>query len=251
MLTRKTLIISNPGEQGAENYCQGVYVDVENYKQYLCSALGGAWNTWEIEHLDRPATWDVTAKINSMALTDYTMVIFCGHGYTHASTGNTILELKAGHEINAIDLRASSRKRTILLDCCRKVYAERLVRKSLFESAMNFAEPRLNRNLCRRVFDDTVSRCSSGVVVGYACSSGEVAGEGATTGGYYSSSMLDSASKWLNSNQPGMWQPAEQRSIVRIHNDAIDNVKALSGGTQTPVIDKPRSDPYFPFAVIA
>ena len=40
-MTRKALIISNPGEIGAENYCEGVLKDVENFKNYLQSPKGG------------------------------------------------------------------------------------------------------------------------------------------------------------------------------------------------------------------
>ena len=34
-MKKKILIISNPGAVGAENYCEGVKKDVENYKKYL------------------------------------------------------------------------------------------------------------------------------------------------------------------------------------------------------------------------
>ena len=43
-MTRKALIISNPGELGAENYCEGVKKDVANYKNFLMSAAGGGWD---------------------------------------------------------------------------------------------------------------------------------------------------------------------------------------------------------------
>lgn len=34
-MKKKILIISNPGAVGAENYCEGVKKDVENYKSIL------------------------------------------------------------------------------------------------------------------------------------------------------------------------------------------------------------------------
>jgi hypothetical protein len=40
-LSRKALLIANPGEQGQENYCKGVYVDIANYQRFLASAVGG------------------------------------------------------------------------------------------------------------------------------------------------------------------------------------------------------------------
>ena len=35
MLSKFALIVGYPGEKGEENYCEGVYTDVENYENYL------------------------------------------------------------------------------------------------------------------------------------------------------------------------------------------------------------------------
>ena len=53
-MTRRALIISNPGELGAENYCEGVNKDVINYKKYLMSSVGGGWYEDEIVCLEKP-----------------------------------------------------------------------------------------------------------------------------------------------------------------------------------------------------
>ena len=47
-LSRKALLICNPGEDGAENYCKGVFVDVKRYRELLMSPIGGAWLDTEI-----------------------------------------------------------------------------------------------------------------------------------------------------------------------------------------------------------
>ena len=39
-MKRKALIISNPGETGVENYCEGVKVDIQNYVCFIESPLG-------------------------------------------------------------------------------------------------------------------------------------------------------------------------------------------------------------------
>ena len=44
MMRRKMLIIANPGETGAENYCAGVHQDVVRYKTFFISNSGGAWD---------------------------------------------------------------------------------------------------------------------------------------------------------------------------------------------------------------
>ena len=53
-MTRKALIVGNPGEDGAENYCAGVLKDVENFNTYLQSPRGGGWYATEITTLMRP-----------------------------------------------------------------------------------------------------------------------------------------------------------------------------------------------------
>lgn len=250
-MSRKALIISNPGEVGRENYCDDVFVDVANFKNYLQSPLGGSWEPWEIEAINRPSCSEVRTKVNLMSATNYTMVIFCGHGYTNASTGSTMLELRPNETLDSLDLRFGSIKRTILLDCCRRVHPED-VRKALFESALNFAEPELNRQRCRKAFDDLLSSCNNGLIVGYACSKGEVAGGKPSIGGYYSSSLMRASFSWFDEKKRDLWRiNSDQLSIVRTHLNAAQNVSTLSGGTQTVTMEKPRSEPYFPFAVIA
>lgn len=48
MLSKFALIIGYSGEPGEENFCEGVYTDVETYERYLKSIHGGAWNDDEI-----------------------------------------------------------------------------------------------------------------------------------------------------------------------------------------------------------
>ena len=42
-LSRCALLISNAGESGDEHYCKGVLVDIQNYKTFLTSPIGGWW----------------------------------------------------------------------------------------------------------------------------------------------------------------------------------------------------------------
>lgn len=251
-MTRKALIITNPGEANdPEHYCEDVFIDVANYEQYLRSPLGGAWEPYEIDKVNRPTCTEVRMKIAGLAMTDYTMVIFCGHGYIDGRTGNTILELKQGENLDSLELRTCSKKRTVLLDCCRKVVPMELLEKAELRAAYAFAEPELNRQACRRTFDEQLTRCSNGIIVGYACSPEQVAGGHPTRGGYYSSSLIGASFSWFEGKKGGWRIFSDQRSIVSIHTDSVPRVARHSGGTQTPIMEKPRSEPYFPFAVVA
>ncbi len=247
---RKALLISNPGEAGEERYCDGVYVDVKNYIDFLTSPLGGFWFKHEIEHLERPTTQQLKQKLSAIPYQAYSLIIFCGHGYFSPRLGTTVLELRKNEEIGSLDLRDNASKRSILLDCCRRVHYDLLLDKAM-RSAICFAEPQLNPDLCRSYFDRCLDDCANGIVVGYACCKGETAGESKTRGGYYSSSVINSAESWRESSRPELSKFYYKRSIVQIHNEATGLVTKLSGGTQNTDIEKPRSEPYFPFAVMA
>ena len=249
-MKRHALIISNPGEYGAENYCEGVKVDVQNYTAFLKSPLGGGWYDSEISHLDRPFCVNLEKSISDLSSYEYTFFVFCGHGFYSAQRESTILELRKGQEFNSIDLRKNSNKRSILLDCCRKVEKEIITEAAL---VAKFAEARemLNMAECRRYFEKQVDNCTKGVIVGYACSKNETAGDNQTKGGYYSHSILKAATSWRETHKIDLTKSWSAFSVVSSHDGAIPNVKRMSGGTQNPEIEKPRTDQYFPFAIMA
>lgn len=248
-MKRKALIISYPGVVGSENYCEGVYVDAERYKEYLTSPLGGAWHESEVAHLDKPSIGSLRKEIDALKQYDYTMVFFSGHGYYSKRTESTILELNSSEMIDSLELRHGSTKRTIIIDACRQVY-----REPIFEAlakAFRFAESTANFQSCRKFYEVLIDKCSSGIVVGYACGINETAGESASRGGYYSSSLVERADQWSESNQFDLSAHYYHQSIIEIHNAAALRVHKLSGDTQHPDIEKPRSTPYFPFAIMA
>ncbi len=249
-MKRHALIISNPGEPGADNYCHGVNVDVQNYKSFLKSPLGGGWYDSEISPLARPTCQELESKIIGLSSFDYTFFVFCGHGFYSAQRESTILELKKGQEFNSIGLRKNSNKRSIILDCCRKVEKE-IVVKAAMEALFEEARKMLDLAECRKYFENQIEKCLKGIIVGYACSKNETAGDSQSKGGYYSYSMMQSATSWRETNKIDLSKDWAAFSVVSAHNGAIPGVRSLSGGTQNPEIEKPRTDQYFPFAIMA
>lgn len=121
MASRKALIIGYPGEKGANNYCKGVNHDMENYKSFLTSPLGGAWSEDEIQILYKPIKEAVRQAVQSLKYVSYAKIIFSGHGAYSPIHGSTFLELNKNEAIDAAELRGACRKQTIILDCCRAV----------------------------------------------------------------------------------------------------------------------------------
>jgi len=240
-MTRKALIISNPGELGAENYCEGVKKDVANYKNFLMSAAGGGWDENEILCIERPEPFLLDIRLKLMENIDYTLIVFCGHG--SATEDDTIIELKKGCDYKVESLRDGAKKRTIILDCCRviedELYAGEIEnRYALFEKSSS------DKMVARMHYDVALSKCPNGIVVTYACDLNETAGDDSRHGGYYSYSLLKCAKEFAKESS------AEKcTSIVKVHDAASIMTQRRSGNTQHPQIEKPRIGPYFPFAV--
>jgi hypothetical protein len=247
-LTRRALIITNPGELEAENYCEGVNKDAKLYKSFMLSGVGGAWRADEINMLKRPSQKEVLEAVNGMKRADYSVVAFCGHGYHSAAEDSTILELKAGVELDSMDLRQGATKRTIILDCCREVHKPMALDEAL-KKALAKAERVVDPTKARSYFDKDISECTKGLAVLYGCSISERAGDDAQRGGFYSYSLLSGADAWARDNKTDTTQYYDALSVISAHDRASVRVKRLSGGTQTPTIQKPMSGPYFPLAV--
>ncbi len=249
MTTRRALLISNPGEANATNYCKGVFVDIDNYKKFLMSALGGAWQTSEIIPLPRPSRKEVDDWILKLGIYDYTFILFSGHGYYSPKSQSTIIELRKDEEYNELDLRKLANKRTIILDCCRKVYPERIWDQVMVEAMRLVAKRALSPDECRKYFDVAVEKCPKGIIVGHSCSINETSGESEIHGGYYAGSLLKAAKDWHDNGNFNIGNYYTY-SVVQTHNTAVPLVDRLTGGTQNPKIDKARSEPYFPFAIV-
>ena len=105
----------------------------------------------------------------------------------------------------------------------------------------------MDKQKARRYYDEQLLKCPRGLVVMQACDIDETAGDDEKKGGYYSYSLIACAEDWEN-QQNGYVEKC--MSVVACHNGARSRVQSLSGGNQNPQIEKPRSMPYYPFAVI-
>lgn len=245
-MKRRAVIISNPGEDGAENYCTGVLRDVENYRAFLESPNGGLWYSYEIEEMSRPSVFSVNQKIQALSAFDYVMVIFSGHG---EYTDTTMLELRAGQEIDSRALRLHTKRQSIILDCCRKKVPVIITDARLKEVAK--AAPLVNPKDCRKYYDKEIEQCAPGPVVLYSCDIDELSGDDSRTGGIYSYNLLKSSQNWANSLDKDTSNSYYTLSLVGAHNRAVPLVQTHRGGSQNPQIEKAREAPYYPFCIVA
>ena len=249
-MNRRALIIANPGEQGKAGYCHGVNRDVDNYKAFLKSPIGGLWREDEIIVRHQPSRAMTTIDITQQRRADYSVTVFCGHGYHSAAADSTIIELTGGVDIDSSELRVGAPKHTLILDCCRVVHKEMFVEDSaarVFKRTASTIDP----DACRRCYDHEIDECAVGIVVLYGCSVNQTAGDSDLRGGFYSHSLISAAQAWGRDSIVDTSKNYRRLSVVKAHELALPGVAKMSGGRQSPTVDKPRSAPYFPFCVIA
>jgi len=244
-MKRRILILTNPGEKNAENYCAGVHVDAENYKSFFKAPYGGYWSDYEIIHLDKPQKSVLHSTIADFAILDFSIVIFCGHGWYSSKSSSNILELNSQECIDSNDLRKCLGKRIIILDSCREVKKEyisdQIVKaRALFENVSLFSK--LNPTSCKEHYNKSIEACPKQLIVSYATGVDELAGESSQNGGYYSNSLLKVAREWVEEQLPEVNLQSSHylRNFSSCHNDAEPLVKILSGDKQHPQIEKPR-----------
>ncbi len=258
-MNRRVLIISNPGEKGTDNYCAGVPIDVENYKSYFKAPYGGFWSDDEIKHLDKPTKSSVNKELSDIASFDFSIIIFCGHGWYSSVSESNILTLSKDESIDSNDLRKNAKRRIIILDSCRKVHKEYItdeLRKAKMFSESVMAMVKLNGFQCKTYYNEAAEKCPEQIITAYAANINELAGDSSTFGGYYSSSLLKAAVDWVDDNIGSVDLATKYTSSIfpSHHNSSIPRVEKLSGGTQHPQIEKPRlseTNEYLPFVILA
>ncbi len=93
-MKKRVLLIGNPGDEDADNYCRGVLRDIDNYKQYFMSFAGGEWYESEIKTMLKPSKIEVETEISKMQDLDYSIIVFSGHGYSKDNI--TYIETRPG-----------------------------------------------------------------------------------------------------------------------------------------------------------
>lgn len=199
----------------------------------------------------QPTLTSVESEVQSLASVDYSLTVFCGHGYHAPASGSTVIQLSARTELDSMKLRKGAARHTLILDCCRVVakpmlrLTEDMIAKRAIEASTIHPED------CRRYFDRAISECPPGIVVLFGCSVGQTAGDSQADGGYYSYSLLSAAEAWGQQTSVDAEKYYRCLSVVQAHERALPKVSDLSGGRQTPTLERPRSSPCFPFCIIA
>lgn len=238
----------------------GARVDVANWRNFLKSDLGGAWEDAEIVILSHPTSTDVHNELSTDGY-DYTFVAYSGHGHDGAVFLNDHWVNQGGYATS--NLRPKTKKGTLIIDSCRGVQPDNfsktaclhaghaVAREAFYGRSVTFASANeLNERIIlnragvaptsRQKWEKSLGSSLQGIVEMLACSKGQAADEDPTAGGYYTSLLLQSADFWTMN-----------RSAVDIHTtkDAHDYAASKLPPQQTPQYGP--SWITFPFAVRA
>ena len=237
-MIRKALLIGAPGKD-----LPGVTKDIANFKDFLLSDAGGAWESKEIDTLMDPSRISVNSKLSALSDSDYSFVYFAGHGRHEVERNATQLQLQPNIHIEVSEfVRAGASKHSVVVDACRVLYRE-LVRDGLL-ALMTRADSQFSIKNSRQLFDSRLRNCDPGVVELYSCNLAETAGEDSDQGGFYTSALIGAGKDWSAGSPNG-----QVLSIKEAHELAGTKVKRRSNNRQNPVAVYPRSLLHFPFAV--
>lgn len=197
----------------------GAKIDVENWRRFLRSELGGAWSDSEIHTLSEPRGIEVASALVATPDT-YLLVAFSGHG----CDGSVVLN-EAEQDFPVSNLRPRTSKGTLVVDACRgTAEAQRMafgtiatanvqlqraqnesvvLRNAQAGRATEFRDRlMLERTTAvsvpieRTYWDNIAGNCSPGIVEMLACSKGQAAGESPALGGFYTLLLLEAADVW-------------------------------------------------------
>jgi hypothetical protein len=199
--------------------------------------------------MNTPKLYDVKQAIQRLKYVDYAKIIFSGHGRYSPSHKSTMLALNKDEEIDSAEFRGACRKQTTILDCCRAVANVIPEERRLIRLAEAVAQ--LNPNACRQYYDERIEMCDQGFIIMYSCSEYEKSYDDSEKGGYYSYKLIESVDTMQIPNSTDILTRNKFFSVAEAHDIAKERVITLSRDNQHPQIEKTKSGPYFPFAVMA
>lgn len=240
ILIESSILASHPTLAGAR-------ADAANLGSFLLEDHAGAWEQDEIALLHNPSVADVRSVLREAATKDYVFLAFSGHGY-HVR-GRSLEEdricLGSTEEMAVSELNPGTARFTCLIDTCRKVEAAPLVLEARKFANAAKALKYDYRWRCRQLFDDALSNSERGTISLFSCDLDEAAGE-TKEGGYFTSSLLDSANVWKDSLSGGL---SSSLDLYSAFTRSVDAVHRTSHNQQHPQFQGGRRLRYFPWAV--
>lgn len=241
-MKRKAILIESSNVAG-HNDLPGARVDIENWQIFLKSENGGSWKTTEIVVLRKPLSTQVEAELK-VSMDTYCFVAFSGHG----SEGSVVLN-DVYDNFSISNLTPKGERGTMIVDSCRGFSG---ARHYSFSAGHRLAQGKMaafanqssdqivalnaksaetlelleNRTANTRrayasnafvVWGDALTKSAKGTVKMYSCSAGQAAGEDPSSGGYYTSLLLEGAEAWVSqSNYQSVYSTKNAHDYAKV-----------------------------------
>lgn len=207
---------------GNTNRLIGTQKDMLDFRLFLQSPQGGAWNDTEIKgFVDEPAS-RVLSEIENIRNHgyDYVIIYFTGHGGVKEGT---ILQINPSNEtIKEADLLGIAPKQITILDCCRSIIGD----GAPIDEEHDFSNPEIH-NAVRIEFEQLIDSAAPQQIRMYSCQEGESSYPYAGgQGSIYTQALIESAYVLLRSNDVvhvyECHDRAAQKTIAVTQNVHID-----------------------------
>ena len=146
-LKRRAILIESSGVRGSDDL-PGARADVKNFKQYLCSDTGGAWEDDEIRILNSPSWMDVLLELWVAKDFDYVFMTFSGHGY-HLRNGRSLddtVVCLSDEDVRVRDMNPANPRCLFIIDACRKIITTEILLEGMVTKMFKTSAEYSDRN---------------------------------------------------------------------------------------------------------
>ncbi|MDP1802198.1 MAG: caspase family protein [Bacteroidota bacterium] len=201
-MNRKVLIIGSRLSEGKRTFYNGVTNDVNRYIPLFTSATGGAYYNEEAFYCFNP-TVAILKDFFAKNPTDFTTIVFSGHGYIDRTNNRDMLWLNEKQIISLIQLikMCQSPKKLIILDKCSKITPSYFNLTGFGDVLTENFDGHIDFDKARRIFNNAILKSKPGVQVISSCSPNQLSYLDAS-GSHFSKSLVTSISKWADKIEP-------------------------------------------------
>lgn len=228
-MRRKAILISDNG--GIDNDIPATKEDVKNYRDFLMSDIGGAWENYEIETHKNPDSNIINDLRNYKY--DYTITMVSSHGGVKKENSKLYLYLN-NRWYDCIYFVNKSKRQLIIFDCCRTEEEETFIKQFSFESSLKSPY-----NLYREKYNRYIETCGEGIIILYSCEVGQTSGLN-ELGSYFINSLISAAKDKIRTKDIVTVKEALELSKEYIKEYPTN---------QIPEISQIKINRYFPIAV--
>lgn len=232
-LKRRALLIGYSGWDLPEKYnLDGVSYDLKNYRSFLMSNEGGAWNYDEITTIEDKELSTIRVKLNLIKAqhNEMVFVVYSGHGdYDDIENGCRRLQISKNDDILENELINLGKREILILDSCSGKRSneidEALEQKNIM--VLESAEANIRKQYRKR-YEELFMKCPERNLRFYAAEVGKSAHD-TDFGGLYSRCLLDTLRKSF-----------DEMDIITAHKNAAKIVITKTQFDKNPQI--PDSD---------